>query len=209
MEWATVAELGTAAGTLVLAFATFASVRSANRTSRLAERSLLTQIRPLLLPARLEDPAEKVGFQDGHWVHVAAGMALADVTDDAIYLAITLRNVGAGLAVLDGWQFHAGQLVGPAEQPDPDDFRRLTRDLYLPAKDRGFWQGTFRDPDEPIFQVAYDNISKREQFTIDVLYGDGEGGQRIITRFSVIPGREDNWITAVSHHWYVDQPDPR
>jgi len=40
VDWTTVASLGTAAGPLVLAAATFASVRSANRAARAAQRSL-------------------------------------------------------------------------------------------------------------------------------------------------------------------------
>ena len=41
-DWATVASLATALGTLVLAVATFSAVRSGNRTARAAELSLLT-----------------------------------------------------------------------------------------------------------------------------------------------------------------------
>ena len=47
-------------GTLVLAVATFSAVRSANAAARTAERSLQVGLRPLLMPARPEDPAEKV-----------------------------------------------------------------------------------------------------------------------------------------------------
>ena len=39
-EWVTISSLATAAGTLVLAVATFASVRSANHAARVAERVL-------------------------------------------------------------------------------------------------------------------------------------------------------------------------
>jgi hypothetical protein len=109
-DWATIAEVGTAAGTLVLAIATFASVRSSNRSARLAERSLLDALRPLLLPSRMQDPPEKVGFQDDHWIRVSGGMAAAEATDAAIYLAISLRNVGPGLAVLNGWYFHPDRM---------------------------------------------------------------------------------------------------
>jgi hypothetical protein len=45
----TIAELGTAGGTLILAIATFGSVRSANRAARVAERSLQIGLRPLLV----------------------------------------------------------------------------------------------------------------------------------------------------------------
>jgi hypothetical protein len=54
-DWATISALATAGGTLVLALATFGSVRSANRAARLAERSLRAGLRPLLMPSRLED----------------------------------------------------------------------------------------------------------------------------------------------------------
>ena len=42
-DWVTIASLATAGGTLVLAVATFSSVRSGNRTARAAERSLADQ----------------------------------------------------------------------------------------------------------------------------------------------------------------------
>jgi len=47
VDWTTVASLATAAGTLVLAVATFAAVRSANQAARTAEHSLLANLRPL------------------------------------------------------------------------------------------------------------------------------------------------------------------
>jgi hypothetical protein len=208
-DWATVAQLGTAAGTLVLAAATFASVRSANRSTRLAERSLLTQLRPLLLPSRLEDPPEKVGFQDDHWLRVPGGRAVAEVAGDTIYLAIALRNVGTGLAVLNEWRLYPERLMGETDRPEVREFRRLTRDLYISTGDRGFWQGALRDPADPAFGAAADVIKRREAFTVDVLYGDTEGAQHLVTRFVLVPGKEDAWIASVSRHWNLDQPDPR
>ncbi len=53
VDWATIASLATAGGTLVLAVSTFASVRSANRAARAAERSLMVGLQPLLVPSRL------------------------------------------------------------------------------------------------------------------------------------------------------------
>ena len=48
---------GTSVGTLVLAGATFAAVRSSNRSARVAERTLLVGLRPLLVTSRAQDPA--------------------------------------------------------------------------------------------------------------------------------------------------------
>jgi hypothetical protein len=42
-----------------------------------------------------------------------------------------------------------------------------------------------------------------------VLYGDPELGQRSITRFSLNPIGEAEWIASVARHWSVDRPDPR
>lgn len=48
-DWATLSSLATGAGTLVLAIATFASVRSSNRAARTAEQALAEQRRPVLV----------------------------------------------------------------------------------------------------------------------------------------------------------------
>src|SRR6516162_6442973 len=101
-DWPTIASLATAAGTLVLAAATFASVRSANRAARVAERSLLAGLRPLLLPARPGDAIDKITWADRHLSHVAGGRAVVEEEDGVIYLAAGVRNAGAGIAVLDG-----------------------------------------------------------------------------------------------------------
>ena len=45
---------------------------------------------------------------------------------------------------------------------------------------------------------------------IDLLYGDYEGGQRTITRFSVNPDEERGARdAAVVRYWNVDGADPR
>src|SRR5213595_3800281 len=99
-DWVTISALASAGGTLVLAGATFSSVKSANRAARVAERSLMAGLRPLLLPSKLDDPPQKVGFADDKWVVAEGGGGVAEVGDSAIYLVIPLRNVGAGIAVL-------------------------------------------------------------------------------------------------------------
>ena len=209
MDWATAASLATAAGTLVLAVATFVSVRSANRAARVAERTLLAGIRPLLVPSRPEDPEQKIGFQDNRWIRVPGGQAATDVTDEAVYLVISLRNVGSGLAVLHGWRFHPQRVMGDAGHPPVEAFHRLMRDIYIPSGEMGFWQGAFRDPSDPDFAGARESLCGRQQSTVDLLYGDAEGGQRVISRFAVIPVGEERWLATVSRHWNLDRPTPR
>ena len=204
----TISALATAAGTLVLAGATYASVRSANRAARVAERTLLAGLRPLLVPSRLEDAAQKVQFVDDRMVRVEGGRAALEVDGDAILLVISVRNAGAGVAVLDGWRFHPERITR-GERPDPQSFTRLSRDIYIPARDVGFWQGAFRDPADPAFAEAKAAIEERRPVTIDVLYGDHEGGQRTITRFGLLPHSDGVWLASAGHYWNVDRDDPR
>src|SRR3954471_16422528 len=107
-DWATISSLATAAGTLILALATFVALRSANRSARIAEAALQEQRRPLLGPSRLEDPKQKIMFLEGHWVSADGGRAAVEHVDGAVYLAISLRNVGSGIAVCQGWVARPG-----------------------------------------------------------------------------------------------------
>jgi len=209
VDWVAASGIATAFATLVLACATFASVRSANRAARAAERSLLAGLRPLLAPSRPEDPPQKVGFMDDRWFQIPGGGGVAEVGDEAVYLAIAVRNVGTGIAVLHGWHFVGDAYTGATGHPPLDDFRRLSRDLYIAPGEIGFWQGAFRDPGEAGFAEVRAAVEEPRRFGIDVLYGDHELGQRSITRFSMVPREDGRWLATVSRHWNVDRPDPR
>ena len=201
--------MATAGGTLVLAVATFSAVRSSNRSARVAERALMEGLRPLLMPSRLDDLVQKVGFSDGQVLRVDGGRGAAAATPEAVYLAMSVKNVGAGIAVLHGWRFSL--LAGPGSGPPPplEDFHRLTRDLYVPPGDVGFWQGVFRDPTAEEFQQAADAVEAGERLIIDVLYGDHEGGQRAVSRFSMTTASDGGWMVAAARHWNIDRDDPR
>ena len=209
MDWALISSLATAGGTLVLGVATFASVRSANRSAKAAEGSLLAGLRPLLVASRLEDAPVKISFADQHWLRVEGGHGAAEVTADAVYLGLSVRNVGSGIAVLHSWQFLPTVSTGDVTRPDPAGFRRLTRDIYVPAGDVGFWQGAFRDPGSEEFLEVSQVIGARQRFGIEVLYGDFEGGQRSISRFIMMPIGENDWLATVARHWNLDRPSPR
>ena len=157
--WVTLADFGTAIGTLVLAGATFVSVRASARSTRIAERALLAGQRPVLVPAGLDDPAESVQFADGRVFPVGNGQALAERDGEVVYLAIPLRNVGAGLAVLRGYHLQGESAAhvaddprGPARHlrgdppPHPEAFSPQQRDLLISTRRAGFWQAALRDP---------------------------------------------------------------
>jgi hypothetical protein len=208
-DWVVISSLATAGGTLVLASATFASVRSANKAARTAERSLLAGLRPLLSNSRLEDAPIKVTFLDRHILHLAGSAAAIDITDQAIYLGISIRNIGSGVAVLDAWRFLADPAADLDRQPDLSVFHRLTRDIYVAPGDTGFWQGALRDAGAPEFQEVVDAVRGGDRMAVEVLYGDYEGGQRTVSRFGLFPREDGTYLASVARHRNLDRADPR
>jgi hypothetical protein len=222
-DWVTISSLATAGGTLVLAVATFSSVKSANRSARLAERSLLVGLRPVLIPSREQDTLERIRFGDGQIVHVPGHGGALDVRDDNVYLALGVRNGGNGLAVIHGWRARAfrqpdapgaGRVV---DAPDLGEFRQQQLDLFIPAGSAGFWQGALRDPALPGYAEVRDATRDSGQVSIDLLYGDHEGGQRTIVRFVVSPWPTDEdrppidrpMRAIVVRYWTIDGHAPR
>jgi hypothetical protein len=216
IDWSTLASAATALGTLVLALATFSVVRSGRRSARATESALMAGIRPLLLPSRMDDPDQKVGFADEHWVHVGGGRAAVEATTNSVYLVVSLRNVGNGLAILDRWDLapydvfasvDATELIRRASQERPPDipqFRRLTRDVYIPPGELGFWQGALRDPSDELFKAATDAMLERRPLTLDLLYSDVQGGQRTVSRFALRPVGQEEWLATIGRHFALD-----
>jgi hypothetical protein len=116
--------------------------------------------------------------------------------------------------VLHGWHLWPGRPSNDDLPPPPEQFHRLTRDLYVPSADIGFWQTAMREPHDPLRAAVSEAVAQRAPLTIDILYGDHDGGQRTITRFALVPrdpadGDPSLWSCAVGRHWNLDRDDPR
>lgn len=206
-DWVAISGLATAGGTLALAATTYASVRSANRAARVAELSLLAGLRPLLVESGESAEALRVNFYDLHGVAVPGGRAAVELVDERLYIVLSLRNVGSGIAVLHGGTVYP--LRRPSDwDPELAGFRMLKRDIYIPPGDIGFWQIAWREDEEPIPPEILQAV-EGGYFIADVMYGDFEGGQRAVTRFGA--GREDDgaWHLTTVRHWQIDRAQPR
>lgn len=210
-DWATISSFGTAGGTLALAAATFSSIRSAQRSTRLAERSLLASQRPVLIPSRDDDPPERIRFGDGVFVTVDGHEGRAELRDGRVYMALSLRNGGAGVAVIHGWQVEAGPSSANMAAPGLSEFHRQQRDLYIPSGQTGFWQAAIRDAGDPWFEPLRAAAEAGSRVMISLLYGDHEGGQRTIVRFGVTAGSAEDVDrrSELLKYWNVDTADPR
>jgi hypothetical protein len=146
---------------------------------------------------------------DDHWVNIPGGGAVVEAVDGAVYLAMSVRNVGVGIAVLQAWHAVEGRQVRATAMPDLDEFRPLSRDQYVAGGDIGVWQAAVRDPADPLHAALADAAAPRSPLTVYLLYTDQIGGQRTVSHFGVLPDRADGWIAAAARHWYLDAAAPR
>jgi hypothetical protein len=210
-DWVTISSLATAGGTLVLAVATFSSVRSANRSARLAERSLLAGQRPILIPTHEGDPAQMVRFGDGALINVRGHAGTIEVQRENLYMAIGVRNGGSGLALIHGWRVEVAQQTGN-QPPSTDEFRRQQRDIYIPPGETGYWQGAIRDRSDPDYDEIRAAMRSGSRISVDLIYGDYEGGQRTIARIGLTRDGDadrDDYLAEVGRYWNIDGIDPR
>jgi hypothetical protein len=208
-DWVTISSLATAGGTLVLAVATFSSVKSANRSARVAERSLLAGLRPILVPSHDDDPPQHVRFGDAVVLNVPGHGGAIEVEKDNIYMAIAVRNGGTGLAVIHGWRVEVAERT-ISQPPSSDEFRSQQRDLYIPAGDLGFWQGAIRERSDPSYRELRAASGSGARVLVDLMYGDYEGGQRTIARFGLtVDDGGEGRRGEVVRYWNVDTDDPR
>jgi hypothetical protein len=207
-DWVTISSLATAGGTLTLAMTTYLSVRSANQAARTAERTLLAELRPLVIQSSLDDADQRIGFMDNVGLTVPGGTTGVEIIERRIYLVFSLRNVGPGIAVLHGGYAYPERMSARIEHAPIGDFRLLTRDIYIPSGKIGFWQIAFREDDDPVRESLLGAIDTG-WFSVDILYGDYEGGQRVITRFGVARDDDGVWRHSAVRHWQIDRSDPR
>jgi hypothetical protein len=173
-------------------------------------------MRPLLIPSRFSDPVQKIFFAEGHPVRLDPGRGVFEYDDGAgvVYLAISLRNSGQGIAVIHGWRFQPGR-EDVHIRPDPESFRVQGLDLTIAPDDVGYWEGAFRDSADPQFAEAIDAAKNSDVVTIDLLYGDHDGRQRVISRMLLrrvyVPDSDEPplCMATVIRHWNLDRPDPR
>jgi hypothetical protein len=138
---------------------------------------------------------------------------VAEATEAAIYLTMSLRNAGSGIAVLHGcesrWLGRSHCSLSPiAPRSARSDTSRATCTSLRATSRSG--KGAYRDPGEAEFSEVASRVRSRERLFVDLLYGDHRGGQRVVSRFSLQPrASAEDWYVTVSRHWNVDLPDPR
>ena len=156
---------------------------------------------------------------DRHWTSVPAGGPAGRAGDDAVYLAMSLRNVGTGMAVIHGWRgLHRRCSSRDDEHSPPEDFRPQTRDLYVPPGDNSFWQGAFRrsnDPEQRHGAEAVERaraVHRRAALRRPRRWAADDQPFALVPRSTAEASRRptptSGW-SRVSRHWNLDRADPR
>jgi hypothetical protein len=182
--------------------------------ARIAERALLASQRPVLAPSGPGDPDGQAQFADGQVFALPAGRPLVERAAGIIYLAVPLSNVGAGIAVLRAYHLQAESADHVARDPKGvarhrrgdtppgiASFAPQQRDLIISTGRVGFWQAALRDPGTPLFAATAEALDTAGRITVDILYGDHEGGQPTITRLVLLPDDARVWRCDATRYW--------
>jgi hypothetical protein len=138
-------------------------------------------------------------------VSVRDGGAAVEADGDVVYRALSLRNVGSGIAVLQAWQAQDGMLSAVAPPAAVDEFRSLTRDDYLAGGNVGSGGELCETP-----TIRCTRSSPwPHAFSVELLYTDQVGEQRTVSGFAVLSADAGGWISAVGRHRYLDAAAPR
>jgi len=79
----------------------------------------------------------------------------------------------------------------PSAEPATSTSRRATS---------GSGRVRFASRRRPEWDALVSRIKDGERIIIDILYGDHDGGQRTISRFSLQPRRDGEWLATVARH---------
>ena len=126
-------------------------------------------------------------------MRVAGGAATLKVADGVVYMVISVRNVGTGLAVVHRWHV---EVTGQPQQTHPplEDFTTQARDIYVASGDIGFWQERCAIRPQRQFEAVAAAVEAGDPMVLSILYGDWEGGQRVIGQFA-LRRANDKWLT--------------
>jgi hypothetical protein len=100
-------------------------------------------------------------------------------------------------SVIGAWQPFAGLRTGDGLD-DADGFRQQNHSLWVPVGDVVFRRGSLRDETEDSRRIITE-ADGAGALGGDLLYRDHEGGQRTVSRFTVVPDADGGrWWASTS-----------
>ena len=80
---------------------------------------------------------------------------------------------------------------------------KVTHPAVARILDVGYWQGAIRegDTDRGDAEALRRAIAARERITLFLRYADQDGGHDTITRYSISPVDDGDWLFTIARHW--------
>ena len=87
--------------------------------------------------------------------------------------------------------------------PDLGLFNAQQRHLFVPPGDVGYWQGAIRteDTDRGDRETLRRAIEHRKRLALFLRYSDQDGGHDTLTRFTLMPDENGDWLFGIGRHW--------
>ena len=190
----------------MLAVATFASTRSANHSARIAERALDLNLRPVLIPAHEWEPTERITFHDEivrapRRVRGSRGARRQPLLRRAAPQR-RRRDRRADVVEGQGRPAHAAARSRTlAEPPDPDTLRRAAAEPVRAGRRRRVLAGCDprrRHRSGRRRRAPARDRSAGDRLTLFLRYADQDGGHDTITRYSIIPDENGDWLIGIA-----------
>ena len=207
---------------MVLAVATFASVRSANRAGRSAERALQVGLRPVLFASRPHETVQKIRWGDGHWAALPPAAPCWRRRRRHLHGDVAAeRGLGHRRpARVEGWTPSNAQSDTPRsrrcapERPDvhPEVAHSASRPVICTPRRATSASG------RPRSARGTTRTGARSWRCRD---GSGPAGRPALRRprgrpaddqplpRRPYPGKDEEWFHAVVQHWSLDREPPR
>jgi len=177
--------------TTLLAIVTFALVCATYLMAQTAKRQFGRQLLPILIPSRIRDPIRKVYFSNNTWQMLYGDQVLVDSVD-TLYVAIPLRNIGSGTAVVRGLSIPD---VGPDDdalprrRPSLKNLIAAKTDLLLGPGDISHLsidsEAQTADRQRHALQTQVERIDRDSGVYLDILHCDHVRRQHNITRIEL------------------------
>lgn len=117
-----------------------------------------------------------------------------------VYLAVSIRNVGSGVAVLHGWHVQAG-LQTQRSHPPLEEFTTQNLDIYVAPDGNGLWLSALRDPAPGLITAPQCWLFSARWLRLSDMTENNAAREVCIWTYWVRPEAEEGFKALLARHW--------
>lgn len=189
-----------------LVTATIALAVATVTVALLSARQIKHNLLPIMVPARPDGRKRVARFTLEKHVTIRNADTYAEFDGDGVCLAVCLRNIGSGVAVLKGFDASPNDSAEPAsyDVPSLSRFASALHALYLGPGDAAYL-AIFTSLDSSrtdAYEVVQETVPNGASLLLDLVYTDHSGGQLTISRLELEWATDvDRYVAKVARYW--------